>query len=170
MLAASLLVPLVMTIWKSFLFLDPAWPRNYGVFSGFENYFLLFSDPEFKTSTLVTAIFVGIALLQCTAAGVLALWLRWLWPARLPESIIVVLLLPLLVSPTLAGLMGRLFLNDQFGWLAHLMLETGILEEGEAPLASEIGAWIWISILDAWQWVPFTSLLFYLSFLYNGNN
>ena len=162
-LAFFLLVPFVGTAWKSLLQLDPAHPDTYGQFVGLQNYrALITNEPEFKTSLLASAKFMGLALLQCSLAFLLALVFRSLWPNRLPLTLGFLLIFPQLLSPTIVALMGRLYLNDQFGIVTRLLRGLHIIGINDAPLGNSAGAWFWMSIIDAWQWVPFTALLFWL--------
>nr|VFK39951.1 MAG: multiple sugar transport system permease protein [Candidatus Kentron sp. SD]VFK45374.1 MAG: multiple sugar transport system permease protein [Candidatus Kentron sp. SD]VFK79534.1 MAG: multiple sugar transport system permease protein [Candidatus Kentron sp. SD] len=164
-LGGMVLIPFGATLWKSLLSLDPALPGRYGAFVGLDNYLALLRDePDFYTSLNTTLRFVGVAGVQCLLALAGALWLRFLWPKRLPVSLILLLILPLVVAPTLVGLMGRFYLHDQIGPITRLLHDLGVLALDQAPLGDASGAWIWISALDAWHWLPFTMLLFYYSF------
>jgi multiple sugar transport system permease protein len=77
---------------------------------------------------------------------------------------VVLLVTPLLVSPTVVALIGRLYLHDQVGIASRALKVMGLLESTEAPLGSARGAWISLACLDAWQWLPFTALLFWWAF------
>lgn len=163
-LAAVLLVPFAATLVKSLLAMDAARPEQLGNFVGLANYVALFTgEPEFWISLQATLRFIGVAALQCAAALSLALWLRLLWPSRLPVALFVVLILPLAVPPTLVALMGRFYLNDQVGLATEFLHAVGLLGANHAPLGDQAGAWLWVSIIDAWTWLPFTALLFYFS-------
>ncbi|MCA1565711.1 MAG: sugar ABC transporter permease [Acidobacteria bacterium] len=163
LLAFFLMVPFIGTVWKSLLQLDPARPSTYGQFVGVDNYrTLLTKEPEFRTSLSVSLRFVLIALVQCFLAFLLAVLFRVLWPHRLPRLLVLLLIFPLLLSPTLVALMGRLFLNDQIGVITRLLKGLHLLGADGAPLGNAGGVWLWVSVIDAWQWVPFTSLLFWL--------
>lgn len=162
-LAFFLLVPFIGTAWKSLLQLDPAHPDTYGRFVGLQNYrAIITNEPEFRTSLLASANFMGLALLQCFLAFLLSLVFRSLWPNRLPLTLGFLLIFPQLLSPTIVALMGRLFLNDQFGIVTRLLRWLHVIGINDAPLGNSAGAWCWIAIIDAWQWVPFTALLFWL--------
>ena len=60
--------------------------------------------------------------------------------------------------------MGRFYLHDQVGIVTRLMKAIGLIASDGAPLGSATGAWIWITVIDSWQWIPFTALLFWISF------
>jgi multiple sugar transport system permease protein len=158
-----LLVPFAGTAWKSLLQLDPAHPESYGRFIGLANYkTILTQEPEFRTSLLASLSFMALTLLQCLLAFLLSLLFRSLWPNRLPITLVLLLTFPQLVSPTIVALMGRLYLNDQYGAITHLLRSLHAIGINDAPLGSSTGVWFWLALLDAWQWLPFTILLFWL--------
>lgn len=162
-MAVLLFLPFGAAFVKSFQALDLALPEERGQFIGFANYRALFlAEPEFSSSLRATAITLGAAVLQCAAAFGLALWLERLWARRLPPFLSLLLVFPLLLSQTVVALMGRLYLNDQVGIAARLLAGSGLIQQ--APLGSVEGAFFWICTLDAWQWVPFLALLFWLCF------
>jgi multiple sugar transport system permease protein len=165
LLAIFLLGPFAATAWKSLLALDPSRPESYGTFVGLANYVeLLTHEPAFRNSLLASVLFISIVLIQSSWALLLAIWLRFLWPSRLPAGLVVLLVTPLLVSPTVVALIGRLYLHDQVGIASRALKVMGLLESTEAPLGSARGAWISLACLDAWQWLPFTALLFWWAF------
>jgi multiple sugar transport system permease protein len=165
LLLLLLAVPVVATFYKSFLALDPADPSAYGSFVGSDNYLqLLTVEPEFWSSLRASLAFVFLAMLQCVGAAILAIWLRYLWPTQLPRLMLICLITPLLVSPTCLGLMGRLYLHDQVGIVSHFLRAIRLIGQNSAILASVDGATAALAVLDAWQWLPFTALLFWLSF------
>jgi len=165
LLAVFLLGPFAATAWKSLLALDPARPESYGRFVGWANYTELFThEPGFRASLLASGLFIWIVLVQCGCALLLAGWLRLLWPVRLPAGLVVLLVTPLLVSPTVVALIGRLYLHDQVGIASRALRALGLLGRTEAPLGSPHGAWLSLACLDAWQWLPFTALLFWWAF------
>lgn len=158
-----LFVPFGAAFIKSFQALDLALPEQTGSFVGSANYrTLLVEEPEFYSSLRATGITLAASLAQCLIAFSLALWLERLWPRRLPRLLSVLLVFPMLLSQTVVALMGRLYLNDQVGLAAKLLAATGL--STQPPLASERGAFFWICALDAWQWIPFSALLFWLCF------
>lgn len=162
-MAVLLFLPFGAALVKSFQALDLALPVQRGHFVGLANYrVLLLAEPEFFSSLRATGITLVVAMLQCAIASGLALWLERLWPRRLPPFLSLLLIFPLLLSQTVVALMGRLYLNDQVGIAARLLADIGLVHE--APLASVTGAVFWISVLDAWQWVPFLALLFWVCF------
>jgi multiple sugar transport system permease protein len=165
LLAFLLFVPFFVTVWKSLLSLDPAFPTRFGSFVGFHNYMeLFFNEPEFSDSLQTTGIFLAAGLGQCVVAFLLALWLHRLWPRRLPPYLIAVLALPFVLSPSVVGLMGILYLHDQVGLITRAARDLGLIAEATAPLASTAGAILSICLLDAWRWIPITALFFWLGF------
>lgn len=160
-MACLLFIPFFQTLWKSFRSYDPALPWKYGQFVGLDNFSaLIFDHREFTTSISVTIRLLVGAVCQFTLALCFALWLHYLWPKRLPLVVVVLSLTPLLVSATITGLMGKIYLHGQIGIISKILQSFGAV--GAAPLASQASALFWISLLDAWRWVPFTSMLLWL--------
>jgi len=164
-MALFLFLPFGSAVVKSFLAYDAARPERTGEFVGAENYSSLFlREPEFFSSLRATGVTLAAGLAQCLIAFALALWLDRLWPFRLPSFLSLSLVFPLLLSPTLVALMGRLYLHDQVGPVARLLVASGLSASTRAPLTTTGNAFFWLCMLDAWQWIPFCALLFWLCF------
>ncbi|RLM90021.1 carbohydrate ABC transporter permease [Haloarcula sp. Atlit-7R] len=128
------------------------------VFVGIENYVQLLSDGAFINSLVVTAKFVGIAVtLEFLIGFAMALVLnkkikiRGLWQT--------LILVPMILSPTVIGLIWRL-----------MYAPNGLLDYIAAPLTggANVG---WISetsmalysviLTDIWQWTPLVVLVLF---------
>jgi ABC-type sugar transport system permease subunit len=102
-------------------------------------------------------------LLECILALSVSVVMRLLWPNRIPGALVATMMLPTLISPTIVGLMGRFYLNDQIGYASRILKALGWFGRDHAILATASGAWWTLALLDAWQWGPFTALLFWLA-------
>jgi len=128
------------------------------VYVGIENYVGLLSDGAFINSLVVTAKFVGIAVgVEFVLGFAMALVLnkkikiRGLWQT--------LILIPMILSPTVIGLIWRL-----------MYAPNGLLDFIAAPLTggANVG---WISetsvalysviLTDIWQWTPFVVLVLF---------
>jgi len=127
-------------------------------FSGLLNYARLLDDPRFWQALLHTLIFLGIAL---PIELVLGLLLALLFLERMPGRpvFIALLVLPVVISPIVAGAMWRLMFDNRFGpvnqiisWLAGQ--EVTILWVNNASFVYPA-----ILIAEIWQWTPFMFLL-----------
>lgn len=120
-------------------------------------------EPLFAPSTGNSLRFVALAAAQAGVALVLAAWLRWLWPDRLPTLLTILLLLPAVLSRALLALIGRLFFHDQVGLGTRVLRAAELIGPADAPLGTPAAAWVCLVVLDSWQWVPFTALLFWVA-------
>lgn len=127
-------------------------------FIGFDNYVTVFQDPLFWQSLGRTALFFVLTVPCQLALGIaLAVFidrLRW----RILSGVLrVALVLPIAVTPTVVGLVGRLLFNRDFGFVNYLLSLIGI-----APV-SWLGeprmAMLTIAAVDIWQWTPFVTLV-----------
>lgn len=127
-------------------------------FQGLLNYRLLFSDERLWQSLLHTAIFMAVAL---PIELLLGLAMAQLFIDRMPGRavFIALLVLPVLVSPIVAGATWSLLLDNRFGpvnqilgWIAGqpVTLLWTIRPELVYPA---------ILLAEVWQWTPFMFLL-----------
>jgi multiple sugar transport system permease protein len=127
-------------------------------FNGLVHYGNLFSDGRFWESLGHTLIFVAVAL---PAELILGLALAYLFLDRLPgkQVFVALLVLPVVVSPVIAGATWRLLFDNRFGPINQII---GWFAGEETPI-------IWliepnlvypaILIAEIWQWTPFMFLL-----------
>lgn len=127
-------------------------------FQGLLNYRLLFSDERLWQSLLHTAVFMAVAL---PIELLLGLAMAQLFIDRMPGRavFIALLVLPVLVSPIVAGATWSLLLDNRFGpvnqilgWIAGqpVTLLWTIRPELVYPA---------ILLAEVWQWTPFMFLL-----------
>jgi multiple sugar transport system permease protein len=124
--------------------------------AGLYNFYRLVQDPYFANSARVT---LKIALFATAFEVVLGLAVAGsleYWP-KVRNSFRLILMLPMVISPMLAGLIWRLALDEQVGMLSRLW---GSLLPGEFyPLSSANGAVTAVILVDVWQWTPFIAIL-----------
>jgi len=127
-------------------------------FQGFLNYRLVLSDARMWQSLLHTLIFIAVALPVELALG---LAMAQLFIERIPGRavFIALLVLPVLVSPIVAGATWSLMFDNRFGPINQIL----------GWIAGEPVALLWtirpnlvyaaILIAEIWQWTPFMFLL-----------
>jgi multiple sugar transport system permease protein len=127
-------------------------------FQGLLNYRLMFSDTRLWQSLLHTLIFIAVAL---PIELVLGLAMAQLFIERIPGRavFIALLVLPVLVSPIVAGATWSLMFDNRFGPINQIL----------GWFAGEPVALLWtikphlvypaILIAEVWQWTPFMFLL-----------
>ncbi|HEY6511153.1 MAG TPA: sugar ABC transporter permease [Burkholderiaceae bacterium] len=132
--------------------------NNDASFQGLRNYALLFNDTRLWESLLHTLIFTAIAL---PIELVLGLWMAQLFIDHLPGRpiFIALLVLPVVISPIVAGATWSLMFDNRFGPINQVI---GWLAGREAVLLWTISPQlVYPAILAAevWQWTPFMFLL-----------
>jgi multiple sugar transport system permease protein len=132
--------------------------NNDASFQGLRNYALLFSDTRLWESLLHTLIFTAIAL---PIELVLGLWMAQLFIDRLPgrQIFIALLVLPVVISPIVAGATWRLMFDNRYGPINQVI---GWFAGHEMTLLWTISPQlVYPAILAAevWQWTPFMFLL-----------
>ena len=136
-------------------------PHN---FLGIQNYVTVLTSPEFWVALRITFTFLIIALpLQLLMGTLIAVYIYNLRSKPLSSFIRVILVLPIAVTPTITGLLGRLIFNSEFGIINYFLSFFGV-----APvqwLADQRAAFIAIIFLDTWQWTPFAALVLIASLM-----
>jgi multiple sugar transport system permease protein len=132
--------------------------NNDASFHGLRNYALLFNDSRLWESLLHTLIFTAIAL---PIELVLGLWMAQLFIDHLPgrQIFIALLVLPVVISPIVAGATWSLMFDNRFGPINQVI---GWIVGHEATLLWTISPQlVYPAILAAevWQWTPFMFLL-----------
>lgn len=131
-----------------------------GHFVGAGNYSDVFGNPQFKTALMQTLAFVACALVLEIAFGMaIALALNAI--TRGNNVFRVILSLPLMVAPVVAGFLFRWIFTDQYGVANYVLGIVGI--SGPNWLGSAWGARSAILISDIWLATPFIVLVFYAS-------
>jgi len=132
--------------------------NNDASFQGLRNYAMLFNDTRLWESLLHTLIFTAIAL---PIELVLGLWMAQLFIDHLPgrQIFIALLVLPVVISPIVAGATWSLMFDNRFGPINQVI---GWLAGHEVTLLWTISPQlVYPAILAAevWQWTPFMFLL-----------
>ena len=157
MLVLILLVvgPLVYMFFNSF-FLNtlatPVAPR----FTWFKNYGDLFSDGRFWNAFIKSMIIMAIGIpVQSALALVLALLLNRKFPGS--RIIIALFLVPVMITPVVAGFEWKIILDNRFGPLNYVLSFFGAAPQ--AWLAKPVLALASILMMDTWQWTPFVMVV-----------
>jgi len=153
-LAILALYPFVFLLKISFQEYSPINANN--PFIGFENYTTLFRDNSFWNSVKVTAIFVFSSV---TIEFILGLAIAMLLNQQLAGKRIfrTLILLPIVMAPTVVGLIFRFMMNEQYGVLNFFMEKLGF--ERLAWLSNAKTALPALITTDIWQWTPFMVII-----------
>ncbi len=150
------LFPIVYTAIVSFQNINMLEEDN--SFSGLLNYSRLLADGRFWQALGHTFLFLGIAL---PVELVLGLLLAFLFLDRMPgrQLFVALLVLPVVISPIIAGATWRLLFDNRFGPINQVI--GWILGQETTILWTVNPAFVYPAILIAeiWQWTPFMFLL-----------
>jgi multiple sugar transport system permease protein len=127
-------------------------------FSGLLNYARLLEDVRFWQALGHTFLFLGIAL---PIELLLGLLLAFLFLERMPgrQGFVALLVLPVVISPIIAGATWRLLFDNRFGPINRVI---GWLAGQETTILWTVNpSFVYPAILlaEIWQWTPFMFLL-----------
>ena len=127
-------------------------------FSGLMNYARLFDDPRLWWALLHTLIFTAVAL---PLELILGLAMAYLFLDRMPgrQVFVALLVLPVMISPIVAGATWRLLFDNRFGPINQIL--GWITGEPQAVLWLVNPNLVYpaIFLAEIWQWTPFMFLL-----------
>lgn len=125
-------------------------------FTGLENYRDLFSTPDFLQAVGFTVAFaVGVTAIEAVLGVGLALLFNRDFPGK--KAIFTALLLPIMIAPSMLGIMYRLLLNEDIGLVPALLAHFGL----HVSLFSPSSVVPLVVVLDVLQWTPFVFLIVY---------
>ncbi|BAS28044.1 hypothetical protein LIP_2203 [Limnochorda pilosa] len=150
------ILPTLFLFYTSLHHWELGYPWEAREFAGLVNFVDLWSDRQFLQSLRTTAIYVvstvGVELILGFA---LALFLsqRRLWGKGV---LVATLVIPMTVTPSIAGLIWRLYFNPNYGMVNYFMGTLAGVEPNwygaDLALASVV-------LVDIWQWTPFVALI-----------
>lgn len=154
LLLAWMIVPLVLTVYFSFLRYNLLMPGT-EEFIGFFNYKFFLTDPAFSTALLNTFLLVGGVLLITVVGGTfLALLLDQ--PFFGQGIVRLLVIAPFFVMPTVSALVWKNMLMHPvyglFAWIAKGIGLEPVDWLANLPLLSVI-------FIVSWQWLPFATLI-----------
>jgi multiple sugar transport system permease protein len=128
--------------------------------SGLGNYAEALHDPAFWRATWFSTRFgLVTAVIECAVGLFLAVFLAPLLRER--SWTIAILMMPLMVAPSLVGLMYRLVLHEFVGPVPHYFY----LLFGWSPSFLSGGTVFWTLVAaETLQWTPFAFLLFHMAY------
>jgi sorbitol/mannitol transport system permease protein len=149
-----MVVPLALTIWFSLLRYNLLNPGT-ETFAGLDNFRYFLSDPAFFKALFNTLLIVFNVIMASIIGGVL-LALLLDQPIFGRNVVRLMIIAPFFVMPTVSALVWKnMMMHPVSGILAAGMTAIGLKPIdwiGDFPLTS-------ISIMVAWQWLPFATLI-----------
>lgn len=147
--------PLAYMLLNSFLsktLAAPIPPR----FVWFQNYVDLFKEPRFWNAFFNSMLIMVVGIpVQSFLGLVIALLLNKKFPGS--KIVVALFLLPVMITPVVAGFEWKIILDNRFGPLNYLLGFLGV--EPVAWLAKPATAMISILLMDTWQWTPFVTIV-----------
>lgn len=153
-LAAITIYPFLWLIYMSFH--KVGFGAASDVFVGFKNFSRLFNDSKYIEGWGLLLKYSVICLsIQVVVGVALAVVLN---NARYEKILVTLFLMPMMVSPVVAGLLFYYLYNGTFGWYHWIFQSIGFLNEASI-LASTDTALYGIILVDVWQWTPLITLI-----------
>jgi multiple sugar transport system permease protein len=153
-LAVAVVYPIfygVRTALQRRTLLDPT-----ATWAGFRNFTTVLKDASFWHAVVFTLRFsVVVTIAELVLGFALALLMDKHFPGR--KALLSVLIIPIMIAPALMGVMFRLLLNQDIGFVPALLQKVGI----NITLFSNHAVVPLLMVLDVAQWTPFAFLLFY---------
>jgi len=149
--------PLIYSLYLSTTRKNLARPYIKG-FIGLENYRTLLTDSLFQTAIkntlFLTAVSIAIELLIAYLIAKLFFSIR-----EVPGSSVIrtIFILPMMLTPTVSGLLWSYILNPVLGVANYILREVGIGPYGWFGTAGT--AFKTLVMVNVWQWAPFLMLL-----------
>jgi multiple sugar transport system permease protein len=133
-------------------------------FVGWQNFSNALTDDRFIDSVwnLIRYLLFG-ACLQVVLGTVLALILYEVVRSALWRNVILILLvLPMMLPPSIVGVLWKFLLQANNGGLNHLLIALGILDPAARIdwLSAQLSLWS-ITLVDVWQWTALPLLIVY---------
>lgn len=154
-LAAITIYPFLWLIYMS-LFRISNSPRTPDRWVGLDNYIRLIYDDKYIESWLRLLEYSATCLtIEITLGVFIAVIIN---NSRFEKLWVTIFLMPMMVSPVVAGLLYYYLYNGTFGWYHWLFESLGLLGE-TSILASAETAMIGIVLVDIWQWTPLIILI-----------
>lgn len=123
---------------------------------GLKNYAGLLTDEKNIQGWLMLAKYSGLCLSFEILVGVLLAVI--LNNSRFEKILVTLVLMPMMMSPVVAGLLWYYLYNGTFGWYHWLFQSLGLL--GETSILADYGSALWgVVIVDIWQWTPLITLI-----------
>ena len=149
-------LPLLWAANLSLLSADALAPRGDPHYVGLDNYVAMLATRDFREAMIQTTGFVATTLtLELLIGFPIALLLNRTLPGIGIFKVIVAL--PLLLAPSVAGLLFRFLFADQYGAINHVLSLVGI--EGPLWVANPWAARAAILIANLWLATPFVVLV-----------
>ena len=150
------LTPWLIMIWNSFFNVSYT-KMTSGQFVGLENYREVFRDPSFLVAAKNTLLVILVALpMEFLLGLIIAVFVSQ--HIRMRNFVVPIVIIPMIIAPSVVGLIWGLNLNPSFGPVGIWLRIIGFSQDG--LFANAVTALGTIIAVDIWQYTPFMFLLF----------
>lgn len=150
------LYPSIQMIYTSFTDYNLTRPWEGQRFNFGRSYINLLHDSRFWSAVGRTILFatISVSLSVVGGFGIASLLNRLTWGRIFCRMIFLV---PMVIAPSIAGLIFKFILNYDFGIINQLLAKIGLVRIDF--LGTPLAAFLSIIIVDLWQWTPFAVLV-----------
>lgn len=136
------------------------WDLSRVKFVWFNNYLRLFSggDPDFWNAVYISLLFMVITTVIEMVFGFFIGKLLCDTEFKLKLVVFAILIVPIVMTPSIAGNIWKLMLNSEYGIINYFLNQLGI--PNVAWLDAD-KAFTSVVLADVWQWTPFVALISY---------
>lgn len=154
------IVPTIFLVLTSFTNYQLGWDFSRAKFTGINNYIRLFSgrDPDFWHAVAISLEFMALATAVEMLFGFLIALMLNAYEFKLKPLVIGIMIIPLAITPTIAGQMWKLMFNAEYGLVNYIL--DGLFGIRVTWLSADMAFWS-ILLVDVWQFVPFVALILY---------
>jgi len=154
---AVIVLPILRNAWMSFFDWYLARPASHP-FVGLQNYIAVFSDPVFRKSVEVTAIYIGVTV---PARFVLGMAIAFLFNGSFPGRGLArtLLIIPWAVPEVIACLIWIQMFDYQYGVVNQWLMNLGVIKEPLSWLASTSLALPAAMVVNIWKGTPWPAIM-----------
>lgn len=166
-IAPAMIIMTVLTIFPSaFLYIvsltnyQLGWDLSRVQLVGLNNYIRLFTgqDPDFWNAIYISLKFMVMATSIQMVLGFLIGKLLNDSEFKLKPIVFAILIIPIVMTPSIAGNIWKLMLNSEYGIVNYWLGKIGI---DPVPWLDAEHSFTSVLLADVWQWTPFVTLIFY---------
>ncbi|MDB5660533.1 MAG: sugar transporter permease [Cypionkella sp.] len=148
--------PIFSLIYYSFHNFSALRPNEPMTWAGLDNYTYLLSDNDIWARFVFTGKFVFLCVSMQMIVGIFVGYqLQKTFRGR--DVLFTALMLPMMLSPVVAGFLWRYMLNSEWGVVNYLLTVVGM---DKVDWLGQSTAALWAAaVVDTWMWTPFIVLL-----------
>jgi multiple sugar transport system permease protein len=128
-------------------------------FVGIDHFMQAFADTRFWQGMRVTMWFVSFSVAIQLVLAMIVAWALTRINNVFRHVSLTIIMMPMLLSPTLTGLIWKMLLKARFGAFDYFIEQLGV--RGIDWLANPQMALLGVTIADVWQWTPFMALILF---------